>query len=336
MADTSQRILRLLSLLGTGRAWPGADLAEALGTSPRSLRRDIDRLRELGYAVESLRGPGGHYRLAAGRAVPPLLLEDDEVVAATLGLRIVAGGPGGVEGVEESAERALAKLGQVLPSRPARRAEALGAAVEPERRSWPGVRPDVLAALGEAVAAGHWVRFLHRGRDGEERRRRADPYRLVMSGRRWYLYAWDRDAEGWRTFRLDRVGEVVPARAPFVPREMPGGEPGEGLAARLERDFREGGAGHAVSVLFDAPAREVAARITRVDGDLVQVGADRARYTARVDSFEWIAVVLALTGLPFTVEGPEEFARRTAALADLLHRSVDPALRGPRPADPRP
>jgi hypothetical protein len=104
----------------------------------------------------------------------------------------------------------------------------------------------------------------------------------------------------------------------------------------MERDFREGGAGHAVSVLFDAPAREVAARIARVDGDLVPVGADRARYTARVDSFEWIAVVLALTGLPFTVEGPEEFARRTAALADLLHRSADPALRAPRPADPRP
>ncbi|MEE2041762.1 WYL domain-containing protein [Nocardiopsis sp. CT-R113] len=319
MADTSQRTLRLLSLLQTGRAWPGADLAAALDTSPRSLRRDIDRLRELGYAVESLRGPGGHYRLVAGRAVPPLLFEDDEVVAATLGLRIVAGGLGGVEGVEESADRALTKLRQVLPSPLARRAAALTCAVEPERRAWPGVRPDVVTALSEAVAAGQWVRLVHRGRDGEDHRRRADPYRLVMSGRRWYLYAWDRDRDGWRTFRLDRICEVVQTRAAFTPRELPG----EGRAEHLERGFRESGPLHSVSVLFDASAEEVAARITRVDGDLVPVGAERARYTARVDSFEWIAIVLALTGLPFTVESPEEFARRAAALADILHRSAD-------------
>ncbi|APC36965.1 helix-turn-helix transcriptional regulator [Nocardiopsis dassonvillei] len=319
MADTSARMLRLLSLLQTGRSWPGADLAAALEVSPRSLRRDIDRLRELGYAVESLRGPGGHYRLAAGRAVPPLLLEDDEVVAAALGLRIVAAGLGGVEGVEESAERALARLGRVLPSRLARRAKAMAAAVEPEQRVWPGVRTRVLTDLGEAVADGHWVRMLHRGGDGRELRRKVDPYRLVLTGRRWYLFAWDRERDDWRTFRLDRITGVTPTRAPFTRRELPG----EPLAEHLERGFGAGRARHTVSVLFDASAGEVAARISRIDGDLEAVGPDRARYTARVDSHEWLAVVLALTGLPFTVEGPPEFARHTAALADRLHRSVD-------------
>ncbi len=314
-------MLRLLSLLQTGRAWPGADLAAALGASPRSLRRDIDRLRDLGYAVESLRGPGGHYRLVAGRAVPPLLLEDDEVVAAALGLRIAAAGLGGVEGVEESAERALAKLGQLLPDRLARRAAALTEAVEPERRVWPGVGREVLTALSEAVAAGHWVRMVHRGGDGREHRRKVDPYRLVLSGRRWYLFAWDRERDDWRTFRLDRIGAVTSTRAPFPHREPPA----ERLADHLERGFRDTGDRRTASVLFDAPAGDVAARLTRIDGDLAPAGPGRSRYTARVDSYEWLALVLGLTGLPFTVEEPEEFVRLTAALADRLRDSLPDA-----------
>ncbi len=258
--------------------------------------------------------------------MPPLLLEDDEVVAATLGLRIVAAGLGGVEGVEESAERALARLGRVLPSRLARRASALTSAVEPERRVWPGVRPRVLTDLGEAVADGHWVRMVHRRGDGREHRRKVDPYRLVLSGRRWYLFAWDRERDDWRTFRLDRITGVTPTRAPFPRRELPEGP----LADHLERGFRGGAARHTVSVLFDASAEEVAARIVRIDGDLEAIGPDRARYTARVDSHEWLAIVLALTGLSFTVEGPEEFARSTAALADRLHRAVEDSGRARR------
>ena len=154
MADTSQRMLRLLSLLQNGRAWSGAELTEALGTSSRSMRRDIDRLRELGYPVESLRGPGGHYRLVAGKALPPLMFEDDEVVTVALGLRMVAGGLSGVQGAEEGAERALGKIERVLPSRLSRRASTLASAVDPGRRVWPGAPSEVLTGLGEAVAAG--------------------------------------------------------------------------------------------------------------------------------------------------------------------------------------
>jgi predicted DNA-binding transcriptional regulator YafY len=340
MADTSQRMLRLLSLLQDGRAWSGATLTEALGTSPRSMRRDIDRLRELGYPVESLRGPGGHYRLVAGNAVPPLMFEDDEVVTVALGLRMVAGGLSGVEGAEDGAERALGKTERVLPSRLSRRASTLAAAVDPGRRVWPGASADVLTELGEAVAAGHWVRMVHRRRDGVELRRRVDPYRLLLLGGRWYLFAWDRDRQDWRSFRLDRITGLTPTRSAFTPR----GLPAEDLAAHLERGFGTGGgdggaggpgggrqggvpgaAGYTVTVLFHAPAAEVAARVCRVDGSLEAVGRGGSRYTARVDSYEWIVMVLSLAGLDFTVEGPEELKAYTAELAARLGRAAAPA-----------
>ncbi|QVJ00145.1 YafY family transcriptional regulator [Nocardiopsis eucommiae] len=325
MADTSQRMLRLLSLLQNGRAWSAAALAEALGTSPRSLRRDIDRLRELGYPVESLRGPGGHYRLVAGNAVPPLMFEDDEVVTVALGLRMVAGGLSGVQGAEEGAERALGKIERVLPSRLSHRASTLASAVEPGRSVWPGASVDVLTGLSDAVAAGHRIRMTHRGRDGRELHRHVDPYRLVLLRRRWYLFAWDRDREDWRSFRLDRITEITPTRAAFTPRALPA----EDLAAHLEEGFGPGRERHTVTVLFHASAAEVAARLTRVDGSLEAVGPDRCRYEALVDSYEWIVIVLALAGLDFTLEAPEEFVARTAELSTRLARAVPPVARGP-------
>ncbi|MEU3024328.1 YafY family protein [Nocardiopsis alba] len=320
MADTGRRMLRLLSLLQNGRSWSGAALAEALDTSPRSLRRDIDRLRELGYPVESLRGPGGHYRLVAGNAVPPLMFEDDEVVTVALGLRMVAGGLSGVEDVEEGAERALGKIERVLPSRLSRRAASLSAAVDPGRRVWPGPSADLVTTLGEAVAAGHRVRLLHRGRDGAERRRRVDPYRLILLRRRWYLFGWDHEREDWRSFRLDRIVEATPTHAPYTRREPPARD----LADHLERRFGRAEERHTVTVLFHASAAEVAARLMRVDGTLEPVGDDRARYTALVDSHEWMAMVLALTGLDFTVEGPEGFVDHIAELSVRLARAVTP------------
>ncbi|MEU3019196.1 YafY family protein [Nocardiopsis sp. NPDC007018] len=318
MADTSQRMLRLLSLLQNGRAWSGSDLTAALGTSPRSLRRDVDRLRALGYPVESLRGPGGHYRMVAGNAVPPLMFEDDEVVTVALGLRMVAGGLSGVLGAEEGAERALGKIERVLPPRLARRTVTLAAAVDPGRRVWPGTPVDVLTGLGEAVAAGHRIRMTHRGRDGRELRREVDPYRLVLLRGRWYLFAWDRDREDWRSFRLDRITGVTPTRAVFDPRELPA----EDLAAYLEEGFGAGPERHTVTVVFHADAARVAACLTRVDGSLEALGPDRSRYTARVDSYAWISLVLAMTGLEFTVEGPEGFRAHAAELAGRLGRAA--------------
>ncbi|WP_019630099.1 helix-turn-helix transcriptional regulator [Actinomadura atramentaria] len=318
MADTAERTLRLLSLLQSGRRWPAADLAAALGTSPRSLRRDLDRLRGLGYRVESLRGPGGHYRLAPGGALPPLVFEDDEAVALAVALRVAAAGLTGLDVRDDAPRRALRKLEGVLPARLARRVAATAAAVEPAGRARPGVAPDVVAALGEAVAARRRTRLVHRGRSGEAVERDVDPYRLVVLRDRWYLFAWDLDRRDWRAFRLDRVASVAPVGVPFTPRPLPADD----LAAHLAERFAERAPRHRVRVLFAASAREVARTTVRLDGALRPVSAETARYEAAVDSFEWAATALALTGLPFTVEGPPEFAAYVAALGERLRAAA--------------
>ena len=318
MADTAERMLRLLSLLQNGRAWAGADLAAALETSPRSMRRDVDRLRELGYPVESLRGPGGHYRLVAGNAVPPLMFEEDEAVTVALGLRMVAGGLSGVEAVEEAAERALSKIERVLPSRSSRRVAALSEAVDAGRRVWPGAPADLITNLSAAVVAGHWVRLTHRNGAGRESRRRVDPYRLVVLRQRWYLFAWDRDRGDWRSFRLDRISELTLTHAPYVRREPPA----EDLASYLGHRFEGAPREQVVTVLVHASAAEVATRLVRVEGSLTSVGSGAARYVGRVDSYEWMALALTLTGLDFTVEGPAEFAGRVGEISERLGRAV--------------
>lgn len=186
------------------------------------------------------------------------------------------------------------------------------------RRMWPGASADLITDLSAAVAAGHWVRLTHRSGAGRESRRRVDPYRLVVLRQRWYLFDWDRDRRDWRSFRLDRVGDLTLTHAPYTRREPPA----EDLAAYLERRFEGAPRGHVVTVLFHASAAEVAARLIRVDGSLVAVGPDAARYVGWVDSHEWMALALTLTGLDFRVEGPVEFARRVAEISERLGRAV--------------
>ena len=204
MNGTSSRLLELLSLLQARRDWPGAELAERLEVSRRTVRRDVERLRELGYPVESLTGPAGGYRLASGTAMPPLLLDDDEAIAIAVGLRTAA--RASVDGIEETSVRALVKLEQVLPARLRRRVAALGAATV----TLPGVggrrsTPRASRCWRRRVASGECVRFAYRARDGAEGRREVEPHSLVNLGRRWYLLAWDRGREDWRSFRVDRL-----------------------------------------------------------------------------------------------------------------------------------
>ncbi|MBO4275626.1 helix-turn-helix transcriptional regulator, partial [Microbispora triticiradicis] len=217
MLETSARLLRLLSLLQARRDWPGATLADQLGVSERTVRRDVDRLRELGYPVESTRGTDGGYRLVAGTAMPPLLLDDDEAVAAAIGLRAAAG----VAGVEEAAERAAAKLEQVLPSRLRRRVGALQTHSEPvpPDRPGPAIDPAVLGVLAAACRDRERLRFDYRAHDGSSGVRIVEPYRLVSWGRRWYLVAWDTGRDDWRTFRVDRIAPRTPTGPRFPPRD---------------------------------------------------------------------------------------------------------------------
>ncbi|WP_197359093.1 helix-turn-helix transcriptional regulator, partial [Streptomyces clavuligerus] len=209
MLETSARLLRLLSLLQAHREWSGAELAERLGVTARTVRRDADRLRALGYPVNASPGTGGGYRLGAGARLPPLLLDDEEAVAVAVGLRTSAGQ--GVEGIGETSVRALAKLEQVLPDRLRRRVSTLNSVTVPMLRV-PRVQvdPSVLTELATACRDSEKLRFRYRDHSGSGTRRTVEPHRLVCTERRWYLVAWDLDRADWRTFRVDRVTPTPP------------------------------------------------------------------------------------------------------------------------------
>src|SRR5438445_11663972 len=219
MTQTSSRLLKLLSLLQARRDWPGNELAERLEVSGRTIRRDVERLRELGYPVESLTGPAGGYRLRAGSALPPLLLDDEEAIAIAVGLRTAA--RASVTGIEETAVRALVKLEQVLPAHLRRRVGALGSATFTLPMSGPTVDPQHLTAIAAASRVSECLRFGYRRRDGTDSRREVEPHSLVNLGRRWYLVAWDRGREDWRTFRVDRLARPASTGVRFVSRELP-------------------------------------------------------------------------------------------------------------------
>ncbi len=234
MHGTSGRLLKLLSLLQTRRDWAGGELAERLGVSPRTIRRDVERLRELGYPVDASTGPSGGYRLHAGTAMPPLLLDDDEAVAIAVGLRTAAGAS--VTGIEETAIRALVKLEQVLPSHLRRRVNALGSVLTTLPASGPTVDPGSLTTIAGACRDRERLRFDYSARDATESRRVVEPLSLVNLGRRWYLVAWDCDRDDWRTFRVDRIERPRPAGARFAARRLPGdGEPAAYVAANLRQ-----------------------------------------------------------------------------------------------------
>ncbi|MFF3687479.1 helix-turn-helix transcriptional regulator [Streptomyces sp. NPDC002187] len=319
MTDTPARLLNLLSLLQTPREWPGSELAERLDVSQRTIRRDIDRLRDLGYPVEATRGSVGGYRLVAGAAMPPLLLDDEEAVAIAVGLR--AGAGHAIEGIEEASVRALAKLEQVLPSRLRHRVTTLQAATIPlTRGDGATIDPRTLTVIAGTVTARERLRFAYRAGDGSESRRQVEPYRLVSTGRRWYLVAYDLGREDWRTFRVDRVAEPFATGARFTPREVPSGDDAmELLRHSMSRRQPE----HELDVSFAAPASYVAARLPEPLGSPVATGDETCRLRARAaDSVEWLALRLALVDCEFTVHGPAALRDYVTDLATRLTRAT--------------
>ncbi|MEU1277389.1 YafY family protein [Streptomyces sp. NPDC005805] len=320
MTDTPARLLNLLSLLQTPREWPGSELAERLEVSARTIRRDIDRLRALGYPVEATKGAVGGYRLVAGAAMPPLLLDDEEAVAIAVGLR--AGAGHAIEGVEEASVRALAKLEQVLPSRLRHRVSTLQAATLPlTRGDGASIDPRTLTVIAGTVTGHEHLRFAYRAGDGAETRRKVEPYRLVSTGRRWYLVAYDLQRDDWRTFRVDRVTEPFATGARFTPREAPVGDAAELLSHTMSRSQQE----HELDVEFEAPASHVAAKLRGELGAPEPTGEETCRLRGRsTDSVEWLAMRLALVDCEFTVHGPEVLRQYMTALAGRLARSVPP------------
>src|SRR6185503_2979066 len=219
MTTTSGRLLQLLSLLQARRDWTGAELAERLGVAGRTIRRDVDRLRELGYPVDSLTGPAGGYRLRAGTAIPPLLLDNEEAIAIAVGLRTAA--RASVTGIEETAVRALVKLEQVLPAHLRRRVRALGSATVAPPMPGPTVDPQHLTVIAAACRDSECLRFAYKARDETETRRDVEPHSVVNAGRRWYLVAWDRGRDDWRTFRVDRIAKPASTGVRYTPRTLP-------------------------------------------------------------------------------------------------------------------
>ncbi|MEI7029404.1 transcriptional regulator [Streptomyces pratensis] len=355
MTDTPARLLKLLSLLQTPREWPGGELAERLDVSPRTIRRDIDRLRDLGYPVEASRGSEGGYRLVAGAAMPPLLLDDEEAVAIAVGLR--AGAGHAIEGVDEASVRALAKLEQVLPSRLRHRVSALQNATVPlTRGDGATIDPQTLTTLASAATGRERLRFAYRSGDGVRTKRQVEPYRLVSAGQRWYLVAYDLGREDWRTFRVDRVDEPFATGVRFAPRPLPvdgaqgdrhgegrgpgdGGGSGEGDAAtflaRSMRRMRQSQPELRLDVWFGAPAEFVAARLPAMLGAPEPDGTGGCRLRATcTDSLEWVALRLALVDCEFSVRGPSRLVACLEGLGARLTRAASGAgaAEGPAPA----
>ncbi|MEN3536810.1 YafY family protein [Microbispora sp. ZYX-F-249] len=314
MSDTSARLLRMLSLLQSRRDWPGAELAERLNVTTRTVRRDVGRLRELGYPVHAALGPAGGYRLGAGASLPPLLLDDEEAVAVTVGLR--TGAASGVSGIEEAALRALTKVEHVLPSRLRHRVQTLEEAmVAIPPRGGPTVDAAVLTAISAAIRAAETLRFDYAGHHGGRSTRIAEPHRLVAWGRRWYLVAWDADRAGWRTFRADRISLRTPNGPRFAHRDPPGGD----VAAYLRRSI-----GHEIwpyrsRLRVYAPASRVAGR---VDGIVTPVDDDTCVLELASDSLELVALAVGTLGVDFDVESPPELARHLRTLSARFARAA--------------
>src|SRR5689334_16754800 len=255
MQETSSRLLELLSLLQGRRDWPGAELADRLEVSRRTVRRDVERLRQLGYPVDSLTGPAGGYSLRAGTAMPPLLVDDEEAIAIAVGLRTAA--RASVTGIEETAVRALVKLEQVLPAHLRRRVAALAAATSTLPVGGPTVDAQHLTVIAAACRDAECLRFGYQRRDGTESRRQVEPHSVVNLGRRWYLVAWDRERADWRTFRIDRLTKPASTGVRFRARDLPAKD----AATYVERSIVAGNRFEAV-VTVQASAEDVSKRVS--------------------------------------------------------------------------
>ncbi|MBW8738720.1 MAG: YafY family transcriptional regulator [Streptomyces turgidiscabies] len=318
MLETSARLLRLLSLLQAHREWSGADLAGRLGVTPRTVRRDVDRLRELGYPVDASPGTGGGYRLGAGAELPPLLLDDDEAVAVAVGLRTAAAQ--GIEGIGETSVRALAKLEQVLPDRLRRRVGALNAFTVPMLRgSLPSaVDPAVLSELAQLCRDTERLRFEYRTHEGAVSRRTVEPHRLVCTERRWYLVAWDVDRADWRTFRVDRITPKPPHGPRFIPRTPPADDlaayVSQGVSTRVY-------ASHAVVRLL-APIEEAAERISPSAGTLEPDGEEACLLRTGAASLDVMVIHVMVMGFEFEVLEPPELVDAIRISRDRLSRAM--------------
>ena len=313
---TSSRLLTLLSLLQGRRDWSGGELADRLEVSQRTVRRDVERLRELGYPVDSLTGPAGGYRLRAGAAMPPLLLDDDEAIAIAVGLRTAA--RSSVAGIEETSLRALVKLEQVLPAHLRRRVRALGAVSVGLPEGGPTVNPQHLTVLAAACRDSERVRFSYRGRERPETRREVEPHSLVNLGRRWYLLAWDREREDWRSFRVDRLARPASTGVRFQPREPPARDPAAYVAESISSAVHR----YEARVTVHVPAGELRRRVPARAGTIEPIDDERCELRTSDYDLDWLALRIAMLDAELEVHEPPELVEHLKRLAQRVGRAV--------------
>jgi predicted DNA-binding transcriptional regulator YafY len=315
MSETTSRVLQLLGLLQARRVWTGEELAERLGVTGRSVRRDIDRLRELGYPVHASTGHGGGYQLGAGAALPPLLLDPEEAVAVAVCLRLAAGGS--IAGVGESALRALSKLDQVLPARLRSQVSAVhGATVTLTTGSDTPVEPEALMTLARACRDHEHVDATYVDLRGAETSRRLEPYHLVTTGRRWYLLAYDRDKRDWRTLRLDRMRDVRARGTTFTARESPD------AATYVSRSISSSPYRYVANVRYFCSSDVVAQHFSPSSATIAPDGPDACLVTAGADDPQRLALYLAMVGVDFEILGPPEVIEGARVMAERLAAAV--------------
>ncbi|MBE2320622.1 WYL domain-containing protein [Solirubrobacter sp. CPCC 204708] len=317
MRDTSSRLLLLLGYLQSQPVWSGADLVAQLGVTDRTLRKDVERLRSLGYPVDATRGPGGGYRLGRHGQLPPLLLSDDEAVAVAIGL----GSAGTAPGLAEASASAMAKLERTLPDRLQRRVRAIhnstdvGPANTGTNEPEAPVDPDLLARLAAAISGREGVRFTY---DGGERPVTADPYRLVSWQQRWYLVARQHPDREWRVFRADWMHLRFPGAARFTPAPLDGGD----YAAFVLREVAATGWKFHARILVDAPAQQVLDRINPAVGVVETVDDGHSVLVTGADSLETVAVWIGMLGIDFHVTEPPDLVEHLRVLARRYQQSV--------------
>ncbi len=320
MSDPSTRMLRLLSLLQTHRFWEGGELADELGVSERTLRRDVERLRSLGYPVDAARGTGGGYQLRAGQRLPPLLLDDEDAVAIAVGLRTAAGGT--IAGIEEASVRALTKLEQVLPPTLHHQIAALQEAIVPVPKFGMPVASAALVTISQACRDRERLRFGYVRKDGEQADRTVEPHRLVSDHGRWYLVAWDLRREDWRMFRVDRMTSPTSTGTRFVGRSLPGGQD---AASYVRESMQNQPMRWEASVRVQTPAESLPQEVSWWRGRVEPIDDQSCWIRTSSDNLEWLTVHLMFMDCDYVVEGPPELIEHVRATAERMGRACGSA-----------
>ncbi|MGH3503841.1 MAG: helix-turn-helix transcriptional regulator [Nocardioidaceae bacterium] len=316
MLDTSARLLALLSLLQTHRAWSGPELAQRLEITPRTVRRDVDRLRSLGYPVDATLGTSGGYRLGRGSAVPPLLLDDNEAVALIVTLRAAA--TVGLAGIDDSAIQALNKLDHVMPARLQHRARTIADAIAAPPARGPQVDPDVLATVAGAIRDNQQLRVDYVRHDGTASRRTVEASRIVHTGTRWYLLAFDLAHEDWRTLRMDRLTPRTPTGPTFTPRPLPSPDPVSYVLDRVHtRPYQ-----YQCDVTVAAPAETVADSFGIHAADVEAIDADHCRVRAGASTIHDAALYFIALDADLAVHAPDGLRQHIQSLARRLSKTT--------------